>query len=90
MSAGRILLHEIAHVVFADAGTNSEDPREEEFRSDEWAVREPEVHTRASQFRYLWPLSELRAHNLANAGALEILQLLSRFGISPAEYLGGT
>jgi hypothetical protein len=39
MSAGRILLHEIAHVVFADAGTSSEDPREEEFRADEWADR---------------------------------------------------
>lgn len=37
MTAGRILLHEIAHVVFADAGTSSDDPKEEEFRADEWA-----------------------------------------------------
>ena len=37
MTAGRILLHEIAPVVFADAGTSSADPREEEFRADEWA-----------------------------------------------------
>jgi hypothetical protein len=39
MTAGRILLHEIAHVVFADAGTSSADPRHEEFRADEWADR---------------------------------------------------
>lgn len=37
ITAGRIMLHEIAHVVFADAGTDSEDPKEEEFRADEWA-----------------------------------------------------
>ena len=37
MTAGRILLHEIAHVVFADAGISSPDPKEEEFRADEWA-----------------------------------------------------
>ena len=37
MTAGRILLHEIAHVVFADAGTSSDDPKQEEFRADEWA-----------------------------------------------------
>jgi Peptidase U49 len=37
MTAGRILLHEIAHVVFADAGTSSIDPKDEEFRADEWS-----------------------------------------------------